>query len=175
MGFHSGNSRWVIRQCPTYICPSGARKREASGSQSSLPIQTMNNILTASNRYTHFNPPISNQTDRKPEWEKDAKCCAVIPLMALRASERYLESEKRWQQHSFSALLRWSVCKRDKEISSVSSLFASSLTAQIQSLWLNADHSVCPCTWHAPLLGCPTMVCHPIIQEQKKEQTMGEL
>ncbi len=50
--------------------PQGqGREREASGSNTSLPIQTLN-ILTASNLYTHFNLPISNQTDRKPDKGK---------------------------------------------------------------------------------------------------------
>lgn len=78
--------------------------------------------------------------------------------------ERHLESENGWQQHSFSVPLR----RRDKEISRVSSLSASSLAAQIQSLWLNADDRTCACTWHAPLLGWSTTGCHPIPRIKKE-------
>lgn len=93
---------------------------------------------------THFNLPISNQTESQTaSVGKDAKWCAVMPLMALRASERYTESKKRWQDNSKALVHCWDgVCMGHKEISRVSSLSESSLTAQIQSLWLNADDSV---------------------------------
>lgn len=60
-----------------------------------------------------------------------------------------------------TALALWDTeCERDKEISRVSSLSASSLTAPIQSLWLNADDSVY--TWRPLLSDWPSMLWYAI-------------
>lgn len=129
----SGINLIQVHQCPIY--PSLRARKQ--GVQETKFSGYSHHVCTSSPwpLNTHLKPPIPNTDGQKEEIGSPKQTCSERGTVAP------AESENRWHQHSFTLEI---VCERHKEISVVSSLSASSLTAQILSLW--HAHVHCPNT-----------------------------
>lgn len=130
----SGINLIQVHQCPIY--PSlRARKQGVHETKFS---GYSHHVCTSSPwpLNTHLKPLIPNPDGQKEETGSQKQPGHQRQTCSERGTVAPAESENRWQQHSFTLEI---VCERRKEISVASSLSASSLTAQILSLWLNCD------------------------------------